>query len=137
MHSEGMDVKSLEDLWALIEVRNVTLAARRRHISQSAYSRRLQAIEAYYGVQLVDRSGRPARPTAALDSMRSEIERSLGDLRRLQLGFTHGAASERYVGIAAVHALACGLLPAALSRASQHSPDHHIHLRAANQDVCL
>jgi DNA-binding transcriptional LysR family regulator len=47
--------QALEDLLALIKLRNVSRAARIRNISQSAYSLRLQAIEARHGANLVDR----------------------------------------------------------------------------------
>ena len=40
-----MNQQSLEDLLAFIELRNITLAAQRRNISQPAYSRRLKALE--------------------------------------------------------------------------------------------
>lgn len=132
-----MDLQSLQDLLALIEVRNVTLAARRRNISQPAFSRRLQTIEAHYGVDLVDRSVRPARPTPALESMSSDIERAIADLRRLKLNISHSARSTQLIAIAAVHALAGGVLPSALRELDVGAAGHTIHLRAGNQDACI
>jgi DNA-binding transcriptional LysR family regulator len=132
-----VDLQSLQDLLALIEVRNVTLAARRRNISQPAFSRRLQAIEGYFGVDLVDRSVRPARPTAALDAMCGDIERAIADLRRLKLNISHSARSTQLIAIAAVHALAGGVLPSALGELDVGLAGHTIHLRAGNQDACI
>ena len=132
-----MDLQSLQDLLAFIEVRNLMLAARRRNISQPAFSRRFQAIEAYYGVELVDRSVRPARPTPALDAMSGDIERAISDLRRLKLNISHSARSTQLIAIAAVHALAGGVLPVALSQLDDGISGHTIHLRAGNQDACI
>lgn len=58
VHDGLMDQRTIEDLLALIAAGNVTRAARLRHVSQSAYSRRLRAIEESLGVALFDRSSR-------------------------------------------------------------------------------
>lgn len=133
-----MNQRSLEDLIALIEARNMTLAARRRNISQSAYSRRLQAIEARHVMPLVDRSKRPAVPTVRLDAMRTELEAALSALKELDNHLARGASDvNRILSIAAVHTLSSGPLPIAISKIREHLTRHHIRLRSANQDVCF
>ncbi len=129
-----MDEQSLEDLLALIEVRNITLAARRRNLSQPAYSRRLQAIEADQGVVLVDRSVRPARPTPALDSNREEIKSTLAGLKRLRENISAGPGNSQGITIATVQALASGLLPAALGSVKDELGQHRVRLRASNHN---
>ena len=60
-----MDTKWLEDFVALAETRSFTRSAQVRHVTQSALSRRIQSLEAWVGVALVDRSSYPTRLTPA------------------------------------------------------------------------
>lgn len=132
-----MDQQSLEDLLALIELRNITLAARRRNVSQSAYSRRLKAIEDKYEINLVDRSGRPAVPTQALKAMREEIEFALISLKRVSNSFSRSVDMDPAISIAAVHSLSEGSLPLALSKIEDQLSQLRIHIHSANQDICF
>lgn len=60
-----MEIKWLEDLIALASTGNFRLAAEQRNVSQPAFSRRIQALEAWVGASLVDRSCQPACLTEA------------------------------------------------------------------------
>jgi len=60
-----METKWLEDLFVLAETRNFSQAAQLRHITQSAFSRRIQSLEAWAGAELVDRSAQPPKLTPA------------------------------------------------------------------------
>jgi len=60
-----MDTKWLEDFVSLAETRSFSRSAQLRHVTQSAFSRRIQSLEAWAGVELVDRSAYPTRLTAA------------------------------------------------------------------------
>jgi DNA-binding transcriptional LysR family regulator len=63
-----MNIKWIEDFVCLIESENFSRAAKKRFITQSAFSRRIQALEEWCGTQLVDRTKTPVAPTkAALD----------------------------------------------------------------------
>ncbi|MCB2135169.1 MAG: LysR family transcriptional regulator [Rhodobacteraceae bacterium] len=59
-----MDIRWMQDFLALAETGNFTRAARKQNISQAAFSRRIQALEAWVGAPLVDRSAVPAHLTA-------------------------------------------------------------------------
>ncbi len=50
-----MELKWLEDFLALAEYGSFSKAAEARHVTQPAYSRRIRALEAWLGVDLVDR----------------------------------------------------------------------------------
>ena len=132
-----MDQKSLEDLLAFIELRNVTLAANRRNISQPAYSRRLKAIEESYDIALVDRSGRPSVPTRALSAMQEEIELALAGLKRVGESFTSNTGFNRTIHIAAVHSLSVGPLPVAINQIEKRFAKLGVRLHSANQDICF
>lgn len=61
----SLEIKWLEDLIALASTGNFRLAAEQRNVSQPAFSRRIQALEAWVGASLVDRSCQPACLTEA------------------------------------------------------------------------
>ena len=56
-----MDIGLLIDFIALARTLNFTRAAEERHVTQSAFSRRIRALEQWVGVPLIDRSGFPLR----------------------------------------------------------------------------
>ena len=132
-----MDQQSLEDLLAFIELRNITLAANRRNISQPAYSRRLKAIEASCEVALVDRSGRPSVPTRALEAMRVELEMALAGLKRVSKSFSRNSDLIQTISIAAIHSLSVGPLPVAINKIEEHVEKLGIRIHSANQDICF
>ena len=54
-----MDIKWLDDFIALAELGSFSAAAKARCVTQSAFSRRIQALELWLGVPLFDRSTYP------------------------------------------------------------------------------
>ena len=60
-----METKWLEDFLCLAETRSFSRAAFDRHVTQSALSRRMMALEGWLGVNLVDRSVHPVTLTSA------------------------------------------------------------------------
>lgn len=58
-----MDIRWLQDFLSLAEAGSFTVAADARHSSQPALSRRIQALEAWLGVELIDRSRYPTMLT--------------------------------------------------------------------------
>jgi len=60
-----MDTKWLEDFISLAETRSFSRSAQFRHVTQPAFSRRIQSLEAWAGVELVDRSSYPTQLTPA------------------------------------------------------------------------
>jgi len=60
-----MDFEWLKDLACLAQTGNFSQAAEINHISQSAFSRRIKALEAWVGASLVDRSTHPVKLTEA------------------------------------------------------------------------
>jgi LysR family transcriptional regulator, hypochlorite-specific transcription factor HypT len=60
-----METKWLEDFLVLSALGNFRLAALQRNVSQPAFSRRIQALEAWIDAPLIDRSCHPSQLTAA------------------------------------------------------------------------
>jgi LysR family transcriptional regulator (chromosome initiation inhibitor) len=101
-----MDTDALECLAAIVEEGGFDRAAQRLHITQSAVSQRLRALEAQVGTVLIVRS-RPLKPTPAgrlllkhaqqMRLLRADLER---DLRELAPGNRAGAREHERVAIA-------------------------------------
>ena len=51
-----METKWLEDFVSLAETRSFSRSAQVRHVTQPAFSRRIQALEAWTGIDLIDRT---------------------------------------------------------------------------------
>lgn len=60
-----MELKWLEDFISLAETRSFSRSAELRHVTQPAFSRRIQSLEAWLGNELIDRSSYPTRLTPA------------------------------------------------------------------------
>lgn len=132
-----MDRQSLEDLLALINLRNLSLAARQRNVSQSAFSRRLQAIEQRHGIVLFDRSRRPARPSPRLDAMQDDIEQALSTLKRMETMLSGNSTVEAQLTIVGMHSLTAAALPLALKKLGSTLDNHPVRMRSANWDGCF
>jgi DNA-binding transcriptional LysR family regulator len=112
-----METKWLEDFVSLAETRSFSRSAQLRHITQPAFSRRIQALEAWAGTDLVDRSTYPTRLTAAgqtLYDQSIEMLQSLQSTRALLRG--HTSAGQDWLEFAVSHTLALTFFPAWLSR---------------------
>lgn len=60
-----LEARHLRTIRAIVESDSLALAAEQLHLTQSALSHQLRAIEEYYGVSLFSRRSRPMQPTPA------------------------------------------------------------------------
>ncbi len=132
-----MDLKTLEDLLALIETGSLSEAAARRYVSQPAFSRRVKAIELSLGSPVIDRSTRPIRPTAWLQTNAIELREMTYALRRLHNDLRGPQDPTRVLSFACLHAIAMAIMPPVLERLATRLPYSHTDLRAANVDECF
>jgi len=111
-----METKWLEDFVSLAETRSFSRSAVLRHVTQPAFSRRIQALEAWAGTDLVDRSSYPTRLTQAGQTL---YEQSLEMLQSLQttraMLRAHNTAAGDVIEFAVPHTLAFTFFPAWLS----------------------
>ncbi|WP_038213728.1 LysR substrate-binding domain-containing protein [Xenophilus azovorans] len=108
-----METKWLEDFVSLAETRSFSRSAQLRHVTQPAFSRRIQALEGWAGTDLVDRSSYPTRLTPAgqtLYTQALEILQSLQSTRAMLRG--HTAVAQDVVEFAVPHTLAFTFFPA-------------------------
>ena len=107
-----MDTKWLEDFVSLAETRSFSRSAQLRHVTQPAFSRRIQALEAWAGIDLVDRSTFPTRLTPAGETFHAQALEMLDALqatRNLMRG--HTAAGQDMIEFAVPHTLAFTFFP--------------------------
>jgi DNA-binding transcriptional LysR family regulator len=108
-----METKWLEDFVSLAETRSFSRSAQFRHVTQPAFSRRIQALEAWAGSDLVDRSSYPTRLTPAGETLYAqalEILHSLQTTRAMLRG--HATAGQDVIEFAVPHTLAFTFFPA-------------------------
>jgi DNA-binding transcriptional LysR family regulator len=107
-----VETKWLEDFVSLAETRSFSRSAQLRHVTQPAFSRRIQALEAWAGIDLVDRSSYPTRLTPAGETLHAQALEILGTLqatRNMMRGHQSGAAD--MIDFAVPHSLAFSFFP--------------------------
>ena len=107
-----METKWLEDFVSLAETRSFSRSAQLRHVTQPAFSRRIQSLEAWAGIDLVDRSIYPTRLTPAGETLHAQALEVLGSLqtaRTMMRG--HKSASHDMIEFAVPHSLAFTFFP--------------------------
>jgi DNA-binding transcriptional LysR family regulator len=112
LHCRFVETKWLEDFISLAETRSFSRSAQLRHVTQPAFSRRIQALEAWAGTDLVDRSSYPTRLTPAGETFHAQALEVLGALqatRNMMRG--HHASAQDMVDFAVPHTLAFAFFP--------------------------
>lgn len=111
-----METKWLEDFVSLAETRSFSRSAQLRHVTQPAFSRRIQSLEAWAGSDLVDRSSYPTRLTPAGETLYDqslEILQALQSTRAMLRG--HRSSAHDMIEFAVPHTLAFTFFPAWVS----------------------
>jgi DNA-binding transcriptional LysR family regulator len=111
-----METKWLEDFVSLAETHSFSRSAQLRHVTQPAFSRRIQALEAWAGTDLVDRSSYPTRLTPAGETLYAqslEMLQALQSTRAMLRGYS--TAAQDVIEFAVPHTLAFTFFPAWVS----------------------
>lgn len=106
-----MDIKWVDDFLSLAQTRNFSRSADDRNVTQSALSRRIRALEAWVGAELVDRSTYPLILTPAgklFGAAATDAMRLLNDTRAL---LRVEGKDENLLSISAGHTLSLNFLP--------------------------
>ena len=111
-----MDTKWLEDFISLAETRSFRRSAQMRHVTQPAFSRRIQSLEAWAGTDLVDRSSFPTRLTPAGQTLYEQAIDILNALQSARAMLRQQSPSgQDTLEFAVPHTLAFTFFPAWLS----------------------
>ncbi len=134
----NLSTRDLRAFLALAETRNFTRAAQRCHLSQSAFSARVRAIETTLGSRLFDRDtrkvdltpeGRLFEPVAR--RLVEEFEGLVGDFR------DHTTRRKGRVALAALPSLAAGWLPGVLAEYHARYPGIELALADRLSEECI
>jgi len=107
-----METKWLEDFISLAETRSFSRSAALRHVTQPAFSRRIQALEAWLGAELIDRSGYPTRLTQAGNIFHAQALALLNQAREARtLLRGQGVMSATTLDFAVPHTLSLTFFP--------------------------
>jgi LysR family transcriptional regulator, hypochlorite-specific transcription factor HypT len=128
-----METKWLEDFVSLAETRSFSRSAQLRHVTQPAFSRRIQALEAWAGIDLVDRSSYPTRLTPAGETLHGQALEMLEALQATRnMMRSHQAAGQDMIEFAVPHTLAFTFFPHWLMGVRQHFGALKTRLTALN-----
>lgn len=112
-----METKWLEDFVSLAETRSFSRSAQLRHVTQPAFSRRIQALEAWAGTDLVDRSSYPTRLTPAGKTLYDQALEMLQGLHNTRAMLrAHTSTGKELISFAVPHTLAFTFFPAWVSQ---------------------
>lgn len=129
----NLETKWLDDFVALADTHSFSAAARQRHVTQPAFSRRIRMLEQTLGRTLVDRSTSPVRLTPIgerfLQTARALVEQLDECLPRLQAPEEGALLSLK---IAAAHSLASTFYPGWLRQPDNPLQQHHVEINAMN-----
>ena len=133
-----MEGKWLEDFLSVARTGNFSRSATERHITQSAFSRRIKSLEGWVGAALIDRASYPTRLTPAGERFRDVVDQVLSSLQeaRQDLRATIDARSDK-LRVAAQHSLARGFLMHWLAGVREQLGDIPVEVRADNLHDCL
>jgi DNA-binding transcriptional LysR family regulator len=132
-----MRLEWLEDILAISETGSFSGAAARRRLTQSAFSRRVQQIEDYVGVELFDRGHKPIRLRPTTQAQRDQILGLTTALRQLLADLRRGERlTSNKVVIVCQHSLTAARIPALLQQMDHQRDNIHVRLRSANLDEC-
>lgn len=79
-----METKWLEDFISLAETHSFSRSAELRHVTQPAFSRRIQSLEAWLGADLIDRTSYPTSLTPAGEVFYEQAMEMLGQINNVR-----------------------------------------------------
>lgn len=131
-----MDLKWLEDLLALLEEQSFTRAAKRRHVTQPAFSRRIRLLEEWLGVEIVDRRTKPVSILPAGRELEEGFRDLITRLYALRSRLQDKSKNQDRISFVAQHTLAMSRFPQLIRSIKQHLPDTAYRVTPVNNDDC-
>jgi LysR family transcriptional regulator, hypochlorite-specific transcription factor HypT len=128
-----MELKWLDDYIALIETGTFSAAAERRHVSQPAFSRRIQMFEAWLGVTLVDRTRKPLQFTPVAVDNQAAFRNLVARIYEFRAVLKSEALDSAGITIAAQHTLAAAFVPKFLEQLRRLGSDQSFRIRSENR----
>ena len=132
-----MELKWLDDYIALMEAGTFSAAAERRHVSQPAFSRRIQMLEEWLGVTLIDRTRKPLQFTPVAAENQQAFRLLVASIYEFRAVLKSEAMGSSGITITAPHSLVSTHLPVFLERLRRLDAKHNFRIRAETRDDSL
>lgn len=128
----------IEDFLALVESGTFSRAAVHRNVTQPAFSRRIQLLERWLGVELIDRHRQPVQLTAVAQRYVPVFRTLLHDMMQLRTRIQAEQSGSVRLVFTTQHSLTMTRLPALLRQLGS-APDLNVDfsVRSENRDECV
>jgi DNA-binding transcriptional LysR family regulator len=128
-----MQIKWIDDLLAVAQLKNFSRAAELRCVTQSALSRRIRSLEEWVGVELVDRGTYPVQLTLAGRTFCEQSREALDMLMEVRSTLRQGERMPgKSIQVVAGHSLSMTFLPKWLMQFQQLNGYFNARVVAAN-----
>ncbi len=132
-----MRLEWIEDIIAVLRAGSLNRAAEQRFLTQPAFSRRIKSIEDYIGVELIDRTHKPAQLRGPVVEQQQKLEQLAAGLRDLLYALRQQDRQvKNRVVIASQHAITTSVAPSLIKELASDL-DTQIRLRSANRSECF
>lgn len=132
-----MRLEWIEDILAVLKAGSLNRAAEQRYLTQPAFSRRIRSIEQYLGVEVIDRTRKPAQLRPVILDEQDRLEHLAVELRDL---LNHLRQQDRKgdnrIVIAGQHSITTSVAPSVIKQLSANL-ETNVRLRSANRDECF
>lgn len=132
-----MRLEWIEDILAILTAGSLSKAAKLRFLTQPAFSRRVKQIEEYIGIELLDRTHKPAQLSSAIIQQQGRLEHLASGMRDLlyELRYQDRLMQGRVI-IASQHSITASMAPALVKKLTAGS-ETQIRLLSANRGECF
>lgn len=128
-----METTWLEDFVVLAQTRSFSKSAQLRHVTQPSFSRRIQALEGWVGLDLIDRSTYPPTLTTAGEHFYTQAQDVLNRIGYLRLSSNElPGATQETVQFAMSHTLSFSFFPGWLIAAQKKTGPIEGRLKVGN-----
>lgn len=128
----------IEDFLALVDAGTFSRAAAMRHVTQPAFSRRIQMLETWLGVELIDRHTQPLCLTPVAERHVPAFRALLNDLMQLRSRMQAEHNGSARIVLATQHSLTITRLPGLLELLTRrHSPRIDFNVLSEDRDKCV
>ena len=132
-----IDIKWLRDFLALSKTLSFSRAAKERHVTQPAFSRRIQSLEEKLGCKLFNRLKQPVELTEQGIAFQQTTIKVLTELDSGIRLLTTNASDAINVNFAATHTLSLGVFPALAKYMNDLPFNVETQLNVADADDCV
>ena len=133
-----MDFKWLEDFLTLAETRSFSRSAELRGVTQSAFSRRIRALEEWLGTDLLSRESYPVTLTPEGVLFRETAEEAVRMIHARRAEFRdHARSRGAEISFLALHSLTVTFLPGWLMRLKAAAGQMTSRVKPENFDRCI